>query len=76
MNSFAAKELKIPFKHIHPAHTVVVWRNKNKRLRVQTIRHEEIEALLMKRRHYSYPHAHSIALKLEKKKGRLKQNEL
>jgi hypothetical protein len=74
MNKYAAKKLHIPFKHKSPAHTIVVSDNQKDVKR--TIKHEEAEALLMKRHHYSYAHAHRLALAIDKVKGRLKQNEL
>jgi hypothetical protein len=56
MNSLAAHELKIPFKHKHPEHTIVVVKNNSKK---STIAHEESEEYLMKVKHLHYKSANS-----------------
>ena len=65
MNAYAAKHLKIPFNYKKPKSKIVIYRHLPKDVRVNTIRHERIEAYLMKNKHYSYPRAHKIALKFE-----------
>lgn len=65
MNNDAAKSHHIPYKHKHPEHTILVYRNVPKDVRVNTIRHEEMERYLMHKKHYDYKHAHKLALKFE-----------
>lgn len=67
MNRFAAKSLRLPFKHKHPEHTIEVAEGLDKDLRMRTIRHEETEEYFMKNKHYSYKKAHKLALKFERK---------
>lgn len=51
MNASAAKELRIPFKHKHPNHTIVVVKAQIPSERKSTIRHEEVEEYLMRMKH-------------------------
>jgi hypothetical protein len=66
MNAPAAEELHIPFKHKHPAHTVVTIHSLRPSERRSTIRHEEAENYLMRVKHMHYPKAHHLALQYEK----------
>ena len=59
MNKKASTELKIPFKHKHPYHTVVVLKNQKPTERRNTIRHEEVEEYLMRIKHMPYKPANS-----------------
>lgn len=74
LNAEAAKELKLPFHHKHPEHTVVVVKNQNPSLRRATIHHEEVESYLIKNKHLHYKpatskcSAHHWALQYEKLK--------
>jgi len=65
MNKQASAKLKVPFKHKHPEHTIVIYKNEPKKVRVHTIRHEKIEEYLIRNKHYSYHKAHHLALKFE-----------
>ena len=64
MNSEASKELGIPFKH--NSNVIEVKKSLPKHVRVNTIRHEEIERYLMKNKNMRYKHAHKLSLKFEK----------
>ena len=68
MNAMAARELKIPFKHKHPVHTIVTVHSQIPGARKSTIRHEEVENYLMRMKHLHYHQAHILALKYEKLK--------
>lgn len=72
MNSFASKSTqhyhhkKIPFNHKHPEHIIEIKKDLPKKVRLDTIHHEESEEYLMKNKHYPYHKAHKMALKYEK----------
>lgn len=67
MNADAAHSHSINWNHKkHPEHTIEIYKNVPKKIRVHTIRHEEMEQYLMHNKHYSYHKAHNLALKFEK----------
>ena len=59
MNARAAALLKIPFKHKHPVHTIVVKKNQYPYNRKSTIVHEKVEEYLIKYKHMPYKPANS-----------------
>jgi len=66
MNKFASDAHDMEYKHKHPEHTIEVYKKVPKKVRLDTIHHEEMEEYLMKNRHFSYHKAHAIALRFEK----------
>lgn len=74
MNAKAAQELKVPFHHKHPEHTIVILKKQFPNERKSTIRHEETEEYLMRVKHMHYRpasskrSAHHWALQYEKLK--------
>ncbi len=68
MNKFAAKSLRLPFRHKHPEHTIEVEPKLSRKMRLRTIHHEETEEYFMKNRRYNYKKADALALKFEKEK--------
>lgn len=44
MNSEAARQLKIPFKHKQPKHTIVIYDKSSKGVKRTTIEHEKAES--------------------------------
>lgn len=65
MNVEAARAHKIPFKHKHPEHTILIYKKEPKDVRVATERHEEMESYLMRTKHFPYKRAHKNALRFE-----------
>ncbi len=66
MNSEAARQLKIPFKHKHPVHTILIYSKVPKDVRRATEHHEEAEEYFMRTLHMRYHRAHNNALRFEK----------
>lgn len=65
MNKYAAKEHDIPYKHKHPAHTILVYKKVPRTVRLHTIHHEQAEEYLMKNLGMHYHPAHELALRYE-----------
>jgi hypothetical protein len=70
MNAKAASELRVPFHHKHES-VVEIYKKLSPSERRKTIKHEEIEYTLMKRKKLKYLPAHLIASYYEKKPGKV-----
>lgn len=66
MNDNAAKRHNVEWNHKkHPEHTIEVYKNVPKDVRLATIHHEEMEKYLMNTKHQRYKRAHKNALRFE-----------
>lgn len=66
VNESAHKHCKTEWNHKkHPEHTIEVYKNVPKNVRLATIHHEEMEKYLMNTKHQRYKKAHYNALRFE-----------
>jgi hypothetical protein len=66
MNDSASKTHNIKWNHKkHPEHTIEIYKNVPKDVRVATIAHEKMEKYLMNTQHQRYKRAHKNALRFE-----------
>jgi hypothetical protein len=76
MNLEASKQLHLPYKHKHPEHTILVYHDVPKDVRVATIRHEEAERYAVRCLHKNRKNSHNFALKFENKNKPFPQNDI
>lgn len=65
MNSEAARQLKIPFKHKQPKHTIVIYDKSSKGVKRTTIEHEKAESYFVRALGMSRKKSHYNALRFE-----------
>ena len=66
MNSEAARQLKIPFKHKKPKHTIVIYDKLSKGVKRTTIEHEKAESYFVRALGMGRKKSHYNALRFEK----------